>query len=161
MSLNLFNRARRSASGPTEFYQRPHTYRIAVGTDRVCVAPGRQHSPAITLLIQADLANTGIISLGDSNVSNTVGIQLDSGKAALFAPQMNPSNQPGTLGTGIDSYTESAPYATEAAITQAMGGTLGQGVPIRILLDISDFFVIADHADQGLRIFWVESVRLP
>jgi hypothetical protein len=161
MTIDVLRRFRRPSSGPTEFYQRPHTYTIPVGVNRVCLAPNGQHSPAITLLIQADLANAGIINIGDSNVSVRVGIQLDTGKAALFAPQLNPSNQPGTLGTGISSYLENVPYSPDAAVSKSLGTALGSSIPIRVIIDIADFFAIADKGDQLLRVFWVESVALP
>ena len=154
-------RFRRPSSGPTEFYQRPHTYTINVGLNRVCLAPNGQHSPAITLLVQADLANLGVINIGDSNVSVTVGVQLDTGKAALFAPQSNPANQPGTLGTGISSYLENVPYSPDAAVAKSLGTALGSSIPIRVILDIADFYAISDTDGQFLRIFWVESVALP
>jgi hypothetical protein len=160
-AIDVLRRLRRPSSTPTEYYQRPHTYSIAVGLTPVCISPNRQHNPAITLLVQADLANGGIINVGDSGISLTVGLQLDSGKAALFAPQMNPSNQPGSLGTGITSFIENIPYDASGAIPQSLGTELGIGLPVQVVLDIADFWAIADRIDQRLRIFWVDQVRIP
>jgi hypothetical protein len=158
---DIFRRFRRPASAPTEYYQRPHTYSIGVGLVKVCLSPNKQRGSALTLLAQADLANTGIISIGDSQLTLGVGIQLDSGKAAMFTPSQLNQNQIGALGTGLSQFMAEAPYDASGAIPQSLGTELGVGIPIRVLIDIADFWAISDTADQRLRIFWVEGVRVP
>jgi hypothetical protein len=34
-------------------------------------------------------------------------------------------------------------------------------IPVRVLLDIADFYAVASIAAQRLNIFWVESVAIP
>jgi hypothetical protein len=165
--LDVARGLRAPASEPSEYYQRPHTYSITVGTTKIPIAPGganRTRMPVVTLLIQAALSNTGNIVIGDSGLTLTSGLELDSGKAALFAPSLNPSNQPGTLGTLITEFEqvpmpefERVPLEYRNIFYEA----LRMRLPTRVLLDMADWWAVASIAAQRLNIFWVESVAVP
>jgi hypothetical protein len=130
--------------GRKERYQRPHLYSLAVGLTAICCAPNRQRTPVLSLMIQADLNNAGIVVVGDSNVTLLNGLQLDPGRAVQFSTFDIPFS--GTLGPSI-----SPAEMVEQARYRAEGFKPGEA---ELYLDIADFYAIADGAGQIIRLLW-------
>lgn len=99
----------------------------------------------MSVLMQADLANTGIVIVGDSQVSVLNGLQLDPGRAIQFSILDVPLS--GTMFPTITP-TEQIRYARERAL-----GFTG-AAETELYLDVADFYAVADAAGQIVRIFW-------
>jgi len=139
-NIDLMRHQRVPATGPTEFYLRPHFYAMPVNVARIRLSPDGRRMPAVTLSVLASLANTGVVCIGDSAVTVGSGFQLDAGKGITFS---------------TSGYQYIGGMAGNLRLPQ-----LGQNY-FRILLDIADFFVIATAESQTIRIFWSESVKVP
>ena len=122
-----------------ERFQRPNFYSIIVGTAPVCCAPNRQRTPARTYAVQADINNTGIITICNSMISATNGLQLDPGRAWVFS----------ATGEELIQALQSTPM--DFAGNVRLGSQSNQ---MRILLDVADYFALADSAGQLLRQYW-------
>lgn len=135
-------------------YIRPHTFSfllpLYVAGAPQCIsfdpATGQAlHQPVRLFLVQSDLANGGIINIGDGNTSLTNGIQLDPGRAMQFA-------------VGNDEIIGSlfqTPMTWQEAVGKAKESAAGNNTDVNVFLDMADFFVAGDIAGpQRVRIFW-------
>jgi hypothetical protein len=100
--------------------------------------------------MQADLNNTGIILVGDSQVSLLNGLQLDPGRAIQFSVLDVPMS--GTMFPTITP-TEAVRRARSTALGFAPDGET------EIYIDIADFYAIADAGAQTIRLFWSTIAR--
>lgn len=135
---------------PYEVYIRPHNYSLLIGTAQLCIVNNRIRRPVDSFVVQADLANAGIINIGDSSTSLTNGLQLDAGHAWLFSVS-NPSGFPALLSQTPLEMNQIASVMQEQASIYAEYGRYNVK---RVVMDMADFYAIADAADQRLRIFW-------
>ncbi len=161
--IDMARRWRRPASKPVEYYQRPHCYPVvlpafAITGKPTCLALNRQRTPAITLFVQADLANLDIVNVGDANTNLLNGIQLDPGKAVLFSTA--DQRVPGGMGGGLFPTPMEYSEAMEYQRNMAMGPSFGIEPDIEIMLDIADFFGASAAVGCRLRLFWTKTTRV-
>ncbi|MFA5430381.1 MAG: hypothetical protein WC329_04410 [Candidatus Omnitrophota bacterium] len=118
-----------------------------------CISLNKARQPAITLFIQADLANGTNVSVGDAGTSLINGIELDPGKAVLFST----ADQNILDGGGLQqmSYHEAMQYQRDMAISPGMGLI----DPPEVVLDIADFYAATAGLGCRLRIFWTRTTR--
>jgi hypothetical protein len=131
-----------------EVYQRPHNYSFVIGifgagVPATCVSLNRQRLPVTMFLVQADLANGGIVNIGDETTSLINGIQLDPGRAMQFS--IGRDEMQGSLYPTPMDWTE--------AVRTAQGNIPKAPEP-DLLLDVSNFYVAGDAANQRVRVFW-------
>lgn len=129
-----------------ERYQRAQTYSLLIGLTPVCLAPGRQRTPVRSLVVQADLGNQANITVGNSQVTLTNGLQLDPGRAWVFSVSKDDM-----IGSMFPTITGMTDIIRERNIT----------IPgdYEIYLDVADFYAITTLATQRLRILWTTVVR--
>lgn len=140
--MNAFERAFKRVP---EKYQRVHFYSFTCNANvRLCLSPNQARQPVRMFMIQADLANGGIINIADANVSLINGIQLDPGRAIQFS--VSNEDYSGGLSASPSNFIESARYA-------------GQEAKQNLFLDLADFFIMGDAAAQRVRVFWASDVK--
>ncbi|MCP5101870.1 MAG: hypothetical protein GY950_00740 [bacterium] len=148
----------RLVRGPTEVYQQFNDYTVTVGAARIPLSPiGSQGRFTCKLaVIQADLANAGIITVGGPNVGLGVGTQLTAGLAVLWAASSEAMFQQralmGGLGAGLVPWMERA-EEIEAAANQVT-------MP-KVLIDLNTHYCSANAAGQILRIQYTQDVEVP
>lgn len=137
----------------TERFQRPHCYSFTVGLfttsgDAINCAPGGARLPVRLFLVQSDIGNGGIVTIGDATVSLLNGIQLDPGRAIQFS--VGNQDLVGSLYPTTMNWQEALDQSRIAA------AGLEQANPeMNLFLDIADFFVASDAAlPQRVRVFW-------
>jgi hypothetical protein len=136
-------------------YIRPHTgsfvigvfanNAIAISHDANTLAP--RNFPVKMFLVQSDLDNGGVVSIGDASVSLTNGIQLDPGRAMLFSV----SNDD-IIGSMFDTSMD-----WQEAIRKVKG--MREQSPSNVFIDLADYYVCGNALNQRIRYYWNTASR--
>lgn len=152
----------RLVRGPTEVYQQFNDYTITVGAARIPLSPPLSQGRFTVKLavIQADLANAGIVTIGGPNVGLAIGTQLTAGLAVLWAASNEAMFQQrqlmGSIGAGfvpLLARTDEIPETVEAVTARFQ-------LP-KVLIDLNTHFCSANLAGQILRIQYTQEVEVP
>lgn len=148
----------------TEFYQIPNNYGLSLplfsANNNVPTNLSRdgRRLPTISFIVQASLANTGLIMVGGGGTNLNSGLEMDPGKALLFSAQ----DQSGVDYTNIGGAAmprEMSAEETEEYLQSIDAGQLSLVRPPVVLLNIADFFAASDTAGQTVRVFWSTFTR--
>ena len=126
----------------------PHNYSFVIGifgagVPATCISQNRIRQPVKMFLVQADLNNGGVVNVGDASTSLIVGTQLDPGRAMQFSV----SNEE------IVGSLYETPMDWQEAVRTAKSMPR-EDTEVNVFIDLADYFVAGDAANQRVRIFW-------
>jgi len=134
-------------------------YLLTVGTGIIPVSPARL---AVSLVIlQASIANAGVICIGGPMVTTATGLELDPGRGILFAggepTDLQKQMMLGGMGASMfQQYYGAMQPSERESIWSRLRSRRG---PVSVIDLNSQLFVVATALNQGLRILYVTPQR--
>jgi hypothetical protein len=137
---DVLRRKRQQASTPNDIYTMPHCLpAIIVGLAPIPLT--RDRIVCELFIAQATIANGGIIYIGGPEVSVLSGIELDGGRGILIAAGGAPASAQQNF--------------MRTAAMQGMISAQGAAPAPRVVISLNQIWVVANLANQGLRVLYM------